>query len=101
MQPDRAQTDAIARLQASLGADPLPHPFERVQAAVERKAAAVAAALPPGLGLQDGQLAGMPALLPRTRPVLNPETVAAARRLTPVTLDRLHWRCRATMSCPC
>jgi len=87
-----ARTDAVARLRASLGADPRPHPFARVRAAVERRAQEAAALLPAAVRIEGGSLAGMPLRQPNPGLLVNAETVRAARTLTPDVLDRLRWQ---------
>lgn len=84
--------DAIARLKASLGADPRPHPFERVEAAVRRKAQKVKERLPRAIQVQDGILEGLPHIQPNPFQVLNEDTVAKAREITPRVLERLTWQ---------
>jgi hypothetical protein len=86
-----ARTSAVARLQKSLGADPRQHPFERVRAAVQRKAAAAAALIPETVTVENGQLSGMPPRQPNPSQLINQDTITAAQRLRPETLDQMKW----------
>ncbi len=87
-----ARTSAIARLKNSLGADPRTVPFERVVRAVERKVEAAKRLLPEALRVTDGRLDGMPTVQPNPGQLLNRETVEQAQKITPETMDKLHWQ---------
>lgn len=87
-----ARNDAVARLRASLGADPRPHPFARVRAAVERRAEEAAALLPASVRIEAGALTGMPERQPNPGLLVNAATILAARALTPAVLDRMRWQ---------
>ena len=87
-----ARIDAVARLRASLGTDPRPHPFARVRAAVERRAAEAVALLPESVRMEAGALLGMPLRQPNPSLLVNAETIRVARTLTPEVLERLRWQ---------
>ena len=86
------RADAVARLRDSLGVDPRTQPFERVRAAVQRRADKVAELLPDTVRLHDGVLSGMPERQPNPGLLVNAPTVRDAMALTPATLSRLRWQ---------
>lgn len=87
-----ARAQAITRLRDSLGADPLEHPWARLEAAVERKAAAVAERLPENLRVQQGKPIGLAPRQPNPSQIINADMLRLAEKISPEALTRLQWR---------
>lgn len=87
-----ARLNAIARIEASFGADPRTVPFQRIRAALDRKIQAVKEMLPEQIEVKDGRLLGMPFVQPNPSQLVNADTIAAARGIRPETMERLRWK---------
>lgn len=89
-----AQVTAMAQLHLAFG----PLPFPQLRAALVLRLQEVLQLLPPGIRLVNGQLLGMPNLLPNPSLILNAPTISAVAKLSATA--QLNWQVPAFAQLP-